>query len=108
MKNRKISKSVIQKNESPQEKCMEILEKLESDRLSDGFLEPVDWNALGLFSYLEIIKKPMDLGTVKNKLKAKLYENVNAFFDDLFLIWSNCMTFNLEKSVRNFFNYSFT
>jgi Bromodomain len=40
------------------------------------FREPVDWKSLGLYDYPQIIKHPMDLGTVKKKLKAKSYTNV--------------------------------
>jgi hypothetical protein len=40
------------------------------------FREPVDWKGLGLYDYPQIIKKPMDLGTVKKHLKAKKYKNV--------------------------------
>jgi hypothetical protein len=40
------------------------------------FREPVDWKGLGLYDYPQIIKKPMDLGTVKKNLKAKKYTNV--------------------------------
>ena len=29
------------------------------------FREPVDWEALGLLDYPQVVKKPMDLGTIK-------------------------------------------
>lgn len=44
--------------------------------MSVPFREPVDWKGLGLYDYPQIIKKPMDLGTVKKNLKAKKYKNV--------------------------------
>lgn len=33
------------------------------------FWEPVKWQELGLFDYLEIIKNPMDLTTIKVDLR---------------------------------------
>ncbi|KAI9190803.1 uncharacterized protein BJ171DRAFT_46654 [Polychytrium aggregatum] len=47
-------------------------------------------------NYFEIIKNPMDLGTMTKKLKALQYLSKKEFADDLYLIWSNCMTFNTQ------------
>ena len=44
--------------------------------------------------YLNIIKHPMDLGTVMKKLKAFQYKSKNEFVDDLMLIWDNCLLYN--------------
>jgi hypothetical protein len=38
----------------------------------------------------------MDLGTVKQKLDDGEYESVEAWADDIRLVWSNAMTFNCE------------
>ncbi len=40
------------------------------------FLEPVNAEALGLHDYHTIIKKPMDLGTVRDKLEVRLCVSV--------------------------------
>ncbi len=34
------------------------------------FRVPVDWKGLGLTDYPKIIKKPMDLGTIKKKIES--------------------------------------
>lgn len=42
------------------------------ERLVD-FWEPVKWQELGLFDYLEIIKNPMDLTTVKVEVRVSRF-----------------------------------
>ena len=43
---------------------------------SKVFREPVDHKGLGLFDYLDVVKTPMDLGTIKKKVEAGGYEKV--------------------------------
>jgi len=38
------------------------------------FLQPVDWEALQLWDYPDIVEVPMDLGTVKKKLDEDGYK----------------------------------
>ena len=49
-------------------KLKEVINEIEDDTKSYEFREPVPWRELGLNDYPEIIKKPMDLKTVRNKL----------------------------------------
>lgn len=65
---------------------------------SEPFREPVDWSALGLFDYPQIIKKPMDLGTVQNKLENSQYTSINDAAKDIRQIWINCKTYNADGS----------
>ncbi|KAL1964087.1 hypothetical protein VTN77DRAFT_7505 [Rasamsonia byssochlamydoides] len=44
--------------------------------------------------YYNVIKHPMDLGTMTKKLKALQYKSKQEFVDDLNLIWSNCLKYN--------------
>jgi len=37
---------------------------------------PVDWKGMGLFDYPTLIKKPMDLGTVKKNLSGRKYKTI--------------------------------
>lgn len=46
---------------------------------SVAFREPVDWEGLGLFDYLEIVSTPMDLGTIKKKIESVYYNSVEVF-----------------------------
>ena len=59
----------------------------------------VDSRALaGLYDYPQIIKKPMALGTIKDKLKSKQYNDVFQVAEDVRLVWTNCMTYNADGS----------
>jgi len=62
------------------------------------FREPVDWRGLELYDYPKIIKKMMDLGTVKRKLERNQYKNASECADDIRLIWKNCKTYNADGS----------
>jgi hypothetical protein len=62
------------------------------------FCEPVDWRGLELFDYPKVIKKMMDLGTVKRKLERKQYATAHECSEDIRLIWTNCMTYNADGS----------
>lgn len=44
--------------------------------------------------YYNIIKHPMDLGTMTKKLKQLAYKSKKEFVDDVNLIWSNCLKYN--------------
>lgn len=63
-----------------------------------AFAEPVDWRALELYDYPEVIKNMQDLGTIKRKLERNQYENGAQVAKDIRLVWSNCMTYNAEES----------
>ncbi|XP_041450808.1 bromodomain-containing protein 2-like [Drosophila obscura] len=77
--------------------CGEILQVLFSKKHSGyawPFYNPVDAKNLGLFDYHDIIKQPMDLGTVKRKMHNRGYNNLAEFAADVRLIFSNCYTYN--------------
>jgi hypothetical protein len=42
-----------------------ILEEIKLEPYSTNFLVPVDWRALGIETYPEIVKNPMDIGTLQ-------------------------------------------
>lgn len=58
--------------------------------------------ALGLNDYPDIVKQPMDLGTVAKKLQGSKYRTVEECLDDIQLIWDNCKTYNAFNSVSHF------
>ncbi|XP_044728855.1 bromodomain-containing protein 2-like isoform X2 [Chrysoperla carnea] len=77
--------------------CNEILKELFSKKHSGyawPFYKPVDAELLGLHDYHEIIKKPMDLGTVKQKMDNREYRTANEFAADVRLIFTNCYKYN--------------
>lgn len=58
------------------------------------FYKPVDVKALGLHDYYDIIKHPMDLGTMKKKLDNRQYRDAQEFAADVRLMFSNCYKYN--------------
>ncbi len=62
---------------------------------SSAFREPVNAKALGIYPiYHQIIKRPMDLGTVRKKIDRGEYLTRAQCLDDIGLIWENAKTFN--------------
>ena len=76
----------------------EALNAIEEDPKSYEFREPVAWKELGLTDYPEIIKKPMDLRTVRKNLSKGKYKRFEDFFREVQLIWDNCKTYNIQGS----------
>jgi bromodomain-containing factor 1 len=66
--------------------------------ISYPFLVPVDPIKLNIPTYFEVIKHPMDLGTVRKKLEAGAHVNGADFESDMRLIFRNCATFNAPGS----------
>jgi len=58
------------------------------------FGHPVDPVALNLSDYFQIVKNPMDLGTIKKKLDQNVYRDNNAFIDDVNLCFDNAILYN--------------
>ena len=48
--------------------------------------------------YYDVIKEPMDLGTMSKKLKSSAYVSKAEFQRDLDLIWSNCLYYNSDPN----------
>lgn len=78
-------------------KAKEIVKQIRKLPNADPFNEPVDWEGLKLDDYLDVIKQPMDLGTILRWLDAGThYTSVEAVFQDLELVWRNAMMYNME------------
>jgi hypothetical protein len=80
------------------DRLKECLNQIEEDPKSYEFREPVPWKELGLTDYPEIIKKPMDLRSVRKNLSKGKYKKFEDFFRDIQLIWDNCKTYNIQGS----------
>ncbi|XP_069489495.1 E3 ubiquitin-protein ligase TRIM33 isoform X5 [Ambystoma mexicanum] len=81
-------------NSVDQRKCERLLLYLHCHELSIEFQEPVP---ASIPNYYKIIKKPMDLSTVKKKLQKKHsqhYETPDDFVADVRLVFKNCERFN--------------
>lgn len=94
--------------------CKNILKKLMAHKDGWIFNEPVDAEKLGLSDYHYFIKKPMDLGTIKNKLDKRGYNSLEQFASDVRLTFDNAMTYNppgndvhqMAKGLLNLFEKS--
>ncbi len=60
------------------------------------FNEPVNPEKLGIHDYFDIIKRPMDFGTIKEKLKRHEYLTMRQFLEDVELVFENCLIYNGE------------
>jgi hypothetical protein len=78
--------------------CTEAVEALMKMPGARDFSIPVDAAALGLHDYFDVVKNPMDLGTIKSKLMSQVYEDAHDFCDDVRLTFSNCVLYNSLES----------
>jgi len=76
-----------------------LLNSIEADPNAEAFTAPVDWEELELKDYPDVIKKPMDLGTLRANLKAGAYSSFEIMFTDIALIWQNCIDYNYSTDV---------
>ena len=76
----------------------EVISELRNDPDIEEFLEPVKLKNGLLKMYLDMIEMPIDLAFVETKLELEGYLRVHELFDDLYLMWKNCKTFNMEDS----------
>ncbi|XP_052177240.1 transcription factor GTE4-like [Diospyros lotus] len=74
--------------------CSNLLSRLMKHKYAWVFNKPVDAKALGLHDYHDIIKHPMDLGTVKSRLSKNWYKSPREFAEDVRLTFRNAMTYN--------------
>ncbi|KLU85037.1 bromodomain-containing protein [Magnaporthiopsis poae ATCC 64411] len=82
-----------------QEELYEAAEKVLSElkahtEYSTPFLQRV--NKRDAPDYYNLIKQPMDLGTMTKKLKGLQYKSKADFVYDLNLIWDNCLKYNQD------------
>lgn len=74
--------------------CSQIVTKLLRNKFAYIFKVPVDAAALGLHDYHQIVKQPMDLGTVKVNLAKNLYPTPREFAVDVRLTFNNSLLYN--------------
>lgn len=77
--------------------CETLLTRLMGQPHAWIFNKPVDVVAHKVPDYYNIIKHPMDLGTVKSKLLSNQYSTPMEFAADVRLTFKNAMTFNPPK-----------
>lgn len=98
--------------------ALEMLKVLEGHELAWLFEEPVDPVVYDIPDYFDIVKEPMDLGTIRQKLQGKgnaQYQSLNEFANDVNLTFDNAILYNGEgdsvtnaaREMKNMFNKAF-
>lgn len=88
-----MSREYIKPNKSTMYEFLRpLLTELQNHASAWPFLEPVNVNDVP--DYKTIIKHPMDLQTIDQKLERDEYENVDNFKRDVQLVFDNCRLYN--------------
>ena len=75
-----------------------VMKQMMQHRHSLPFREPVDAVKLEVPNYYDVIKEPMDFGTIERKLKSDVYSCSKECLDDFNKVFSNCYAFNKTDS----------
>lgn len=75
---------------------LRLLDELKSSEHATAFLTKVAKRDAP--DYYDVIKNPMDLGTMMRNVKSGRYKSKAQFTRDLDLIWDNCLTYNSEPT----------
>ena len=90
----------IKLTKEDKDNLFKLLDSIQNIENAFIFIDDVDWKSCPeLRLYPKIIKKPMCLRKIRNKVKYSMYKSPNDCFKDIQLIWDNCKTFNKESSV---------
>lgn len=84
--------------------CSKILSDLwkkQHANIASPFYEPVDWQAMNLPDYPKMVKKPMDMSTIRRKLDNGEYLTPVKFYEDFKLMIRNCLNYNPGGSIVN-------
>jgi len=89
------SKTKRKSGKSWEDACKKVVKSLIDNPICEAYFNvPVDPVALNIPTYLDVIKNPMDLGTVLSKLENGFYERKEQWVADVKLVWENAMVFN--------------
>lgn len=82
------------------DKCSQILKFMKEKDVELGafFSEPVDPVALGIPTYFQVVKKPMDLRTIYRRMEAGEIDTPEDFARLVRLVFENAMTFNIDPA----------
>lgn len=68
-------------------KCDQLVKSLMKRSQGVHFSRPVEWKKMGLTDYPKLIKDPMDLGTVAERVGKSYYTRLEQFANDIRLVW---------------------
>ncbi|XP_010511376.1 PREDICTED: bromodomain-containing protein 4A-like isoform X2 [Camelina sativa] len=102
-------------NKQEVEDSLTVIKKIMKMDAADPFNAPVNPEALGIPDYFDIIKTPMDFGTICNNFeKGNKYMNSEDVYKDVQYIWNNCSKYNkkgdyivdlMKRVKKNFMKY---
>jgi len=87
------------------QQCQTIWKTLSKSKDANVFMKPVNPTVMKCLDYFDIVKKPMDLGTIQKKFPGKpkisgrgseprSYTSPLEFRNDMRLVWDNCRLYN--------------
>ena len=76
------------------EACLEIMDKVMKRPCAALFLEPVDPDRDGAPNYYMVVKRPVDLGTIRRRLENDEYPSVAAWNREMNQMLKNLMEEN--------------
>jgi transcription initiation factor TFIID subunit 2 len=80
-------------------KYKSVLDKLREHQHYYAFGAPVDVELLQIPTYYDIIKHPMDFGTIRKRLETGKYSNADQLLKDAKQVFINCYLFNIPDDV---------
>ena len=81
--------------------CQVVIKEVASSKhreINQYFAHPIDPVFLNIPTYFQLIKKPMDLGTIQTNLDENIYEKAEDFEKDVRLVFSNCYKFFVDNA----------
>ncbi|KAH9385249.1 transcription initiation factor TFIID subunit 2 [Nematocida major] len=80
------------------EVLLEVLDKIMQEDTHAVFSVPISTDLLKEYKYMEIVRRPLDLLTIRTSLAEKKYLMVECVIFDIFQVFLNCMAYNLPNS----------
>jgi hypothetical protein len=95
---RDLANPAVPKNQATIRALRIILRKYMNRRKNQIFLQPIDPILDCCPDYLDVIKSPMDLGTISDQLDEGSINSTAEFSDKMRLIFTNCVKYNSSES----------
>lgn len=80
------------------QKFLPLLRRLLDDQFGWVFRDSVDPDVLGLHDYFDVVKNPMHLSLVEQKLENGVYKEIKSVERDIRLVFENAVLYNGEDS----------
>lgn len=90
-------KNSIEDDKTFEQHCEYIVEKLKKHKSSWPFLKPV--NKDDVADYYDVIKDPVDIETISNRIAMGNYKTSQQFEEDVMRMFSNCKQYNDKDSI---------